>query len=226
MTVAFAVAGWAAAVLLAAWLLVLRARLEAVARADHELRGPVTALALCADALARDPATAAQGRALAGQVARLRAGLADLAAARRRLPWRRGTPRGVPALPLEEAVRAAAGGWAPVAAALGRELSLEWEAGAAAAAIDEGRLAQSLGNLLSNALEHGAGDVGVRAVRAGDRVRVEIRNAGAPSGGRARRDRGRGLAIAARAAAETGGRVIVRRDGEATVTTLELPLAS
>ena len=222
-----AVSGWLAALALGAWALVLRARLEAVARADHELRGPVAALALAAAALARAPGMRDRGVALEGQVERLRAALADLAAARHRGRRPRAARGLAPALPLEGAVRAAVAGWAPVGELLGRRVSVEWGAGTAAAPIDRGRLAQALGNVLANALEHGGGDVAVRAHRAGPAVRIEVRDEGGarPSSGR-RPGRGRGLAIATRAAEEAGGSLALRHDAAGCSAAIELPAAS
>jgi signal transduction histidine kinase len=214
-----AASGWLAALALGAWALLLRSRLEAVARADHELRGPVTALALAAAALTRAPGMRDRGVALEGQVDRLRAALADLAAARRGRVRARAA-RGRPApIPLEDAVRAAAAGWAPVADAIGRRLVVDWRAGAVAAAMDRGRLAQSLGNLISNALEHGGGDVAVLGRRSGGSVRIEVRDGG-------RRDRGRGLTIAAHAAQEAGGTLTLRRHAAGATAAIELPTAS
>lgn len=94
--------------------------------------------------------------------------------------------------------------------------------------LDAGRLAQVLGNLIANATEHGVGPVDVRASRDGGRVLVEIRNRDRPReldevvAQRAAR-RGRGLAIAERAAGELGGSLrVVSEDGE-TRAELELP---
>lgn len=228
-----AASGWCVALVLGWWALVLRARLGAVARADHELRGPVAALALAGAALARAPGMRERGLAVEGQVDRLRAALADLAAARRgRVVPRRlaaaASTQPPPDLPLEAAVRAAVAGWAPVGAVLGRRVHVDWRAGTAAAAIDRGRLAQSMGNVLANALEHGGGDVAVLAERDGGMVRIEVRSGpegGAPAGSSARPDRGRGLAIAAHAAEEAGGRLTFERDGRGAAAVIELPAA-
>jgi two-component sensor histidine kinase len=94
--------------------------------------------------------------------------------------------------------------------------------------LDAGRLAQVLGNLIANATEHGVGSVEVNTSRPAGAVRIEIRNRNRP---RALEDasaarppgRGRGLAIAERAARELGGRLSVEsREGE-TRAELELP---
>jgi two-component sensor histidine kinase len=96
--------------------------------------------------------------------------------------------------------------------------------------LEAGRLAQVLGNLIANATEHGVGPVDVRASRGGGRVRVEIRNRERPrelaeAAERRAAGRGRGIAIAERAARELGGSVRVEsRDGE-TRAELDLPAA-
>jgi C4-dicarboxylate-specific signal transduction histidine kinase len=74
--------------------------------------------------------------------------------------------------------------------------------------LEAGRLAQVLGNVIANAAEHGVGP-------------VEVRNRDRAL--RGRRGRGRGLAIAKRAARELGGRVSVRSEGGFTRAVIELP---
>jgi two-component sensor histidine kinase len=94
--------------------------------------------------------------------------------------------------------------------------------------MDAGRLAQVLGNLVANATEHGVGSVDVSTSRPAGAVRIEIRNRNRPrelDDARTARKagRGRGLAIAERAARELGGRLSVEsREGE-TRAELELP---
>jgi signal transduction histidine kinase len=179
----------------------LRRRLELVARAEHELRGPLTAFALGLE-------SARRGRPVAGvldaELERARTALADLTAARRGrraiAPARR--------LELERLVRSSAAAWGA---------RLDWRAGAARVDADAGRVAQALGNLLANAAEHGEGEVVVRAERPAGRpgVRLEVANA----------ERGRGLGIAAAAARSAGGRLATRRTGGEFRATLDLPLA-
>jgi signal transduction histidine kinase len=97
------------------------------------------------------------------------------------------------------------------------------------AEIDAGRLAQVLGNLIANATEHGVGSVDVRTSRPAGGVRIEIRNPNRPrelsdaSAARAE-GRGRGLAIAERAARELGGTLSVVSAGGETRAELELPV--
>lgn len=106
-----------------------------------------------------------------------------------------------------------------------------WKAMAAPAGdadLDAGRLAQVLGNLIANATEHGMGTVDVRACRPAGAVRIEIRNRNRPpeldAAGHSRPPgRGRGLAIAERAARELGGRLSVESGAGETRAELELP---
>jgi len=180
-----ALSGWLVAAMLGWRVWALARRLELVACAEHELRGPLAALTLAAARSGPVPAAVVEG-----QLERARVALADLTAARhgRRAEGRRELidPRGV--------TERASAGWGA---------ALDWRAGDALVAADPGRLSQALGNLLSNAVEHGGGHVHVRAVRAGRRLRIEVA------------DRGRGLAIATRAVEDAGGHLAV----------IELPLA-
>jgi two-component sensor histidine kinase len=97
--------------------------------------------------------------------------------------------------------------------------------------LDVARLAQVLGNVVANAAEHGVGPVDIAARRDGGVVRLELRNAerARPVGESGRgvrrgRRRGRGLAIAKRAARALGGRVRVESGGGVTRTVIELPV--
>jgi signal transduction histidine kinase len=192
----------------------LRRRLELVARAEHELRGPAAALALACERMRREPRAAHHAAALRVQLDRLDAGLADLRDARGGRAARRPEP-----VELRGAARAALAPWEaePGAVAFG------WLGGPAPARVDRGALAKALGNLIANAAEHGVGEISVRGrtTRAG--VRIEIRNANRPGSAVAGPGRGRGLRIAERAARELGGRVLVDRREEETVAVLELP---
>lgn len=55
---------------------------ELIARAEHELRGAATALALVCETLRRDPAADGHAEVIDAQLDRLRAGLEDLSRAR------------------------------------------------------------------------------------------------------------------------------------------------
>jgi signal transduction histidine kinase len=98
---------------------------------------------------------------------------------------------------------------------------------------DRVRLAQAVGNLVANALEHGDGRVQLQARAQGDRVRIEVADEGPglPVGvgdlarraraGRGRR--GRGLAIAADIADRHGGRLVAAPAAHGARVALELP---
>ncbi|HYI38456.1 MAG TPA: ATP-binding protein [Thermoleophilaceae bacterium] len=222
MTSALVLSGWVAAVLAALWARRLARRLRSVGDAAHELRGAGAALALASAAMRREQGGLRRARAFESELDRMRAGLEDLDAARTgsRAPVRRSL------LPLERALRTAAAGWRPVAGGQGRRVSLCWEAGTAAVRADRRRLAQVLGNLLANAMEHGSGAIRLRGRRQGSKVVVEVLDDGPRAVPvEAHPDRGRGLGIAARAAEEAGGRVTVTRTAEGTRAAVELPVA-
>jgi signal transduction histidine kinase len=195
VTVALAVCGWLCA-FVAAWrVLVLMRRLELVACAEHELRGPLAALTLAAARSRPVPAPVVEG-----QLERARIALADLTQARRgrRAPAQAGRHD------LAALAERAATAW---------DVEFEWHAGPAPVDADPGRIAQALGNLLANALEHGGGGAVLRGVRRGGAVRIEVA------------DRGRGLTIAQRAAEEAGGRLELSSTRAGTVAAIELPVA-
>lgn len=203
MSTALYACGWALAGALGGLVLLLRRRLELVARAEHELRGPLTVLSLAAER----PARSLEAAALDAELARLRAGLADLTAARR---GKAGAARSPESLDLEGFVRRAAAGWRPALLRAGRDVRVRWS-GRGTVRAGRGDVAKALGNVLANAVEHGDGPLEIRGGRWNGRVRVEVEN------------RGRGLAIAAAAARDAGGRLEVRSRGESTVAALELP---
>lgn len=224
MTTALALGGWGLAALLALVALALHGRLRAVGSAAHELRGATGVLVLAVASLRREPGGVRRSLALESELARMRAGLADLDAARQ------GRPRvpGAGPLPAERVLRLAASGWRPAAASRGRRVRLRWEAGGAVVHADRGRLAQALGNLLANALDHGSGPVRLTGRRRGRSLVLEVADDGpAPAGpdGSGEPDRGHGLGIAARAAQEAGGSLSVTRSEHGTTAALELPLA-
>jgi signal transduction histidine kinase len=203
------IAGWLLAAALAVLVLRLRSRLELVATAEHELRGPVTAFGLAVAGLRREPGGLRRALTFECELERMRLGLADLSAAR--------TGRRMPARPavisLERLLRGATAGWRGA----GRPMRFRWDAGPVVVRADEGRLAQAFSNLLANAVEHGTGRVEVHASRAGDRVRVEVRDEG---------PRGRGMGIVSRAVAEAGGVLELQHAENGTTAAVELPLAA
>ncbi len=109
---------------------------------------------------------------------------------------------------------------------------------------DRLRLAQAVGNLVANAIEHGGGTVEVRGGAHRDRVRLEVIDGGTglpepvdrlvrrAGHGHTRRDRarkragrGRGLAIAAAIAEAHGGRLAAAPSERGARLVLELPVA-
>ncbi|HYI80243.1 MAG TPA: ATP-binding protein [Thermoleophilaceae bacterium] len=218
--------GWSLAAALAVAVLRLRRRMGLVADAAHELRGPVAAFSFAVAGLRREPGGPRRALRFETELERMRAGLADLDAARegRRAPAR---PRTVP---LERLVNGAAAGWTAAVTGAGRGVTVRWDAGRAHVRADRGRLSQALANLLANAAEHGTGPIEIHAVRKGTRaVRVEVRDAGpALRSGRRRGgafDRGHGLGIARRAIRDAGGTFELERGRDGTVAAVELPLA-
>jgi signal transduction histidine kinase len=194
------------------WLLATHARdrrrLWLVARAEHELRGPLTAIALGLEATAwMDPRL--QG--LLEEVARARAGLVDLEAAR---TGRAREPR-ADVVRLDRVVWRAVTGWDLTARRAGGGVHLDWAAGPVSVRADRGRLAQTFGNLLANAVEHGGGKVRVTGRRTGRGVLIEIRDSG----------RGHGFGIASHAVREAGGTLKAGRAGAGTAVAVELPIA-
>lgn len=213
--------GWALAGGALGGVVLLVRRLRLVARAEHELRGPVTVLSLTTERLRRDPAAQLHAFPLESELARLCQGLDDLAAARLGSRARPG-PAATPA-PLEAMARSAVAGWAPLLRREGRTPRVSWEAGAAPVDMPRGRAAQALGNLMANAAEHGSGEVELHAQRSERGLRVEVRSAGRPGGGPRTPQRGQGLSIARDAVEDAGGRLEMESDGDQTVVSLDLP---
>lgn len=237
MSAAAGAAGWCAALaaLVTAWLVqrTLARRMELVARACHEVRGPLAAVRLGVETLGGGAPRPAARQATAIDLELRRAGLAldDLDAARcgRRVRERR------EAVEIAELLSDAAVAWRPVARAFGAELRVHGPVGASWVRGDRLRLAQACGNLLANAIEHGGGVVELSARRSGRRIRIEVCDCGpglpAPvdalavgsRNGRGRR--GRGLAITDEIARRHGGRLAAGPATAGARLALELPLA-
>jgi signal transduction histidine kinase len=227
---AWAVAATALALAGIAWRELRRGR-ELVARACHELRGPLTAAHLALHAGARHADAGASARLAAIELELRRAGLAldDLAAARAgRRAGDRDEVVDVCALIADQVTA-----WEAIAPVFGCELRVAPAEPDAFVRGDRVRLAQAIGNLLANALEHGAGTVEVGARSIAGRVRIEVSDeggglpapvaelAGRPRAGRGRR--GRGLAIAADIVARHGGRLVSAPSAGGARLAIELP---
>jgi signal transduction histidine kinase len=207
---ALGLVGWGVAAVLAAAVIAVGHRLELVARAEHEVRGPATVLSLAVERLRRDPAARRHVGCLEVELQRLSAALEDLRAARTG-----GEAAPAPAdIDLEGMARAAVDSWRPELEAAGRPARVDWRATGARVAAAPGRVAQALGNLIANAVEHGDGPVELRGRRTAGGVRLEVVNG---------RERGRGLAVASSATREAGGRMAFEARGEEAVASVELP---
>lgn len=223
MSAAGAWGGWlAAALALGGWWRAERGRLgrgEAVLRACHELRGPLTAVRLGLELGGRTGRlSGAQWRAIEGELERAAVALGDLEMA----PEGKTASRTESAVDLRALLADSVEAWRPSAAAAGVELELTWVGGHSRVRGDRVRLAQATGNLIANAIEHGGGRVEVRGrgwgggARTGGGARIEVSDdgPGLPTtvprltrGARRRGARGRGLAIVAGVAAAHGGRL-------------------
>jgi signal transduction histidine kinase len=233
-------AGFAAAVAAVVWH-GLSLRMEAVARACHELRGPLTAARLGLELGTRSSEISVDRlRAIDLELGRAALALDDLADAgapkrRRRLgnaDWE---------VAVDELVADSVDAWRPAAAASATDLTLRWSAGQATVRGDRLRLAQAIGNLIANAIEHGGETVEVLGTATGGSLLVEVLDDGgglpprvrevvvAGGGGRwrsirRRGGRGLGLAIASDVAEAHGGRLRVESAPSGTRMVLELPL--
>lgn len=233
---AVALTGWLAAAAGLAAAGVLRResgrRAELVARACHEVRGPLQAARLGLH-LVGQPGFPAGARAAAidGELRRAGLALEDLHAAR----TGRRVRDELESVDVSTLVRDAAAAWAPAALAAGVDLRLDPTGAAAVVRGDRFRLAQACGNLVANALEHGGSTVELRAHADRAHVRIEVSDDGpglpAPVpdlAARARKGhgrRGRGLAIAAEIAERHGGQLCSAPAARGARLALELPRA-
>jgi signal transduction histidine kinase len=242
-----AVGGWLIASVAAGFAVVvwrlLAVRMEAVARASHELRGPLTAARLGLQLGIRS------GRLAPDRLRAIDLELGSAALALDDLPGARARDRGdelagMNELELRELVADSVEAWRASAAASGVELRIQWSGGAGPVFGDRLRIAQATGNLIANAIEHGAGEVQIRGSGQGDAVRIEVidRGSGLPAPvselarragrgrsraerGRKRAGRGRGLAIALAVAEAHGGRLAAAPSERGARLVLELPAA-
>ncbi len=244
-----ALAGWAMALSgfgLALVALRERAlRLEAVERASHELRGPLTAARL---GLALGQRT--------GRLTRERIRAIDLELGRAALALDDLDGTTVVNAPvfcepidacdlLADSVEA----WRGAAQAAGAEIEFSWRGGPAGVVGDRLRIAQATGNLIANAIEHGGNVIQVSGRQREDALRIEVVDNGpglpaplselmrrsAHRRGRVRRrrsgparqpGRGRGLAIASAIAEAHGGRIWSAPSQLGARVLMELPRAA
>jgi len=229
------IATWLLIAALTASLFRAHHRLVLVARASHELRGPLSAAQLGLHGLKGDPARLA---AVELELRRAGRALEDLAAARVGRRARGGAER----VDLAQLVRDHEPAWRTLAALHGAPVRvsppivvLPFAAGGGDTSAplvvfaDPLRIAQACANLVANAAEHGRGEIRVRVRAAAGHVAIEVADEGsglpaplaamtAPA--RLRRGRrGHGLAIAAGIASHYGGRL----SADGPRLTLELP---
>ena len=222
MTASVALSGWLVA---AALIVACRRRAELVARAVHEIAGPLTAAGLALHAARRDRSAPARLAAIDVELRRAGRALDDLDAAR---AGRRARDAArtvdVAALVAQQALAWQGAGRPRLTVAAGAPALVRGDAV---------RLAQAIGNLVANAVEHGGEHIELRAAAAGGRVRIEVRDDGpglpAPvhvlargaRGGRG--TRGRGLAITADVARRHGGRLAAAPTSGGACLVLDLP---
>lgn len=212
----------------------LRRRREMVARACHELRGPLTAVRLSLATMQRRDEAPPERLAMLDRELR-RAGLAldDFAAARsgRRILDREEL------VEVDELLEEQLHGWEAVAGAFDSRLVLGTGLPGWMVVGDRLRLAQAIANLIANALEHAPGRIELGARLVGPQhVRIEVVDEGPglpiplgdlvrrARGGRGRNGRGRGLAITAQIAARQRGRLVAERSPHGSRIGIELPL--
>lgn len=194
-----------------------------VARACHEVRGPLTAARLGVHLAAAGGVGERPLAAVGRELARAAALLDDLQDA----------PRGArPPLAARQVDLCALARDAAVAAEpLGATVELSVPRRPVLVPGDEDRLAQVLRNLLANAAEHGAGPVRVSVRAAGRSALVDVEDDGpglpaplaALTARASRARRGHGLAVAVEIAREHGGRLAPAPSATGARLVLELP---
>ncbi len=226
------ICGWACAFLAAAFALRTWRRLEGsnelIARACHELRGPLSAVRLGLDLCARSgELPPARLRAIDLELGRAALMLEDLTLG--------GAGFRCEQVDVEQLLVDSVEAWRASAASRGVALELDWNGEPAFVEGERLRLAQSTGNLIANALEHGGGEVLVRGRVERGTVRIEVFDGGPglpapvaelarrPHGGRGRR--GRGIAIALAVAQAHGGRLASAPSDCGARLVLELPVS-
>jgi signal transduction histidine kinase len=240
MSTLLGVSGWLLVGFGVAGTLVNRCRLarhaEEVARACHELRAPITAARLGLELAVRvRELPSSRVRAIELELARASLALEDLSSARAGFP-----PARVEPVDLKELAADSVEAWRAVAAVRGASVTLDCPGGEWRVLGDRLRLAQALGNLIANGVEHGRGQVEVRLRHQPGKLRIEVVDGGPglPSSldqlcrpGRRLRgarpsERGHGLAIVSAIASHHGGRLAAAPSVGGARLVLELPAAA
>lgn len=226
------VPGWPAVLSMAAAVVAqsLRAgrRRSALNQALHELRRPLQAVALTA------------GPRLGGA-----AGIGEpielAAAALERLDREINGGPLAPALGAVDAgalVRSAVERWQARVRIAEGSLELRWNAGEVLVDGSRSALAQTLDNLIVNAIEHGGPTIVVAGRMLEGRLRIAVVDSGRATRPRSRRPRpvqmiarlsgrhhrGHGLGVVRRVAADHGGRFTLRQSARGSLAVLELPV--
>jgi len=197
--------------------------------AVHELRRPLQALALSLPA----DSTVAGGadsslRLVAAAVDRLEREING-----------GGTLDSSAPLALRPLVEASIERWQGRARRANRALGMRWLADDLLLRGSETELAQVLDNMISNAFEHGSGEVSVEVREEGGCLRLGVLDSGCAGGRSPRKSKGRfwarisgrarhghGLRIVRRVAGRHGGNFRLRRSSRGTEALLELPLTA
>jgi signal transduction histidine kinase len=200
-------------------------RRSSLNEAVHELRRPLQVLALSL------PADTETARVLSSSLH-----MATAAVDRLDREINGGRPPGVNApVALRLVVEEALERWQGRADITGRPLKLVWRGGDPLLCGDGVELGQGLDNLISNAFEHGEGEISVEAQEEKGLLRIVVldrgqaaspcrgwSSLGARLSGRGRH--GHGLRVVRRVAARHGGSFRLRRSSRGTEASLELPL--
>jgi signal transduction histidine kinase len=141
--------------------------------------------------------------------------------------------KAVTEVPVNALIDEAVQRWRGMATRSGGSLQREWNDPESYVAGDRFELSQALDNLLSNAIEHGAGKVRIGWRREGDWVCISVANTGPPPTVKPRRRRagrddrcrrGHGLRVVGRVARTHGGSFTLRSAQQGVRASLRLPL--
>jgi signal transduction histidine kinase len=232
------VAGWLAAVLgsslaLAVWR-ERSARTEAIARACHELRGPIAAARLGLQLGARTGELSPDRlRAIDLELGRAGLALQDLTGESGNVAP--APPRFCEQIDIAELLADSVEAWRATAGAAECSIRTCWTGGSAFLLGDRFRLAQATGNLIANAIEHGGGAIEVRGRCSPAGIRIEVTDDGpglsaplaqlARAARRRRGGRGRGLAIVRSIVQAHGGHLAAAPAERGARLVIELPAA-